>query len=187
MSTIWNETIINVLQRIKFNSVQLHRKHTKRFLEYQSISRIFDLPVIIFSVFSASFASLQAIDTAYAVIVTTAISMFITILSSTKLYLNLSSNINNEIFLSKSYYILSINIYKMLAIKPLDQSPSTFLDACFSEYTKLTEQSSLLSKDIKKDLLTIDDYFNTGDYNDMASLSSSGSSNNIILTNNDEL
>ena len=57
----------------------------------------------------------------------------------------------------------------------------------FSEYTKLTEQSSLLSKDIKKDLLTIDDYFNTGDYNDMASLSSSGSSNNIILTNNDEL
>ena len=131
MSTIWNETIINVLQRIKFNSVQLHRKHTKRFLEYQSISRIFDLPVIIFSVFSASFASLQAIDTAYAVIVTTAISMFITILSSTKLYLNLSSNINNEIDLSKSYYILSINIYKMLAIKPLDQSPSTFLDACF--------------------------------------------------------
>ena len=34
--------------------------------------------------------------------------MFITVLSSTTLYLNLTININNETDLAKSYYILSL-------------------------------------------------------------------------------
>jgi len=115
--------------------------------------------------------------------------MFITILSSTKLYLNLSSNINSEIDLSKSYYILSINIFKMLSLKPSDQNPVAFLDTCFSEYTKLTEQSSIMNKNIKKDLLTVDEYFEglKNDSSSDGSLSSKGSFNNIIITDFNEL
>jgi hypothetical protein len=150
------------------------------------MSRLFDVPIIIFSVFSASFTSLNVINPDYGVIITTSISMMITILSSIKLYLNLSSNINDEVALSKSYYILSINIFKMISLKPQEQNAKIFLDTCFSEYTKLTEQSSLLHKNIKKDLLTIND-FNVDD-NSSSTLSSSGSSNNILLNNeNNEL
>ena len=154
MSFSWSEDIINILQRIKFNSVQLNKKHTEAYKSFQTMSRYFDLPVIVLSVFSSSFQSLGAIDPTYATMLTTAVSMFIAILSSTKLYLNLTTNINNEIDLSKSYYILSINIYKMLSLRPTDQNPRLFLDECFSEYTKLIEQSSILIKDIKRDLLT---------------------------------
>jgi hypothetical protein len=83
--------------------------------------------------------------------------MAITILSSIKLYLNLSNNINDEIQLSKAYYILSINIFKQVSLKQGDAK--IFLEESFNEYSKLTEQSSILHKNIHKDLLTINEFF----------------------------
>ena len=154
---IWTDTIINLLQRIKYNSMLLHHKHRHRYMKYRTISKYFDLPIIVMSVFSSSFPSLNVISPDYQNIITTAISMAITILSSTKLYLNLSNNINSEIDLSKAYYILSINIFKMIMLKPSDQNPNTFLDASFEEYSKLIETSSLLFKHIIKDLLNIEE------------------------------
>ena len=120
------------------------------------------------SVFSSSLPSLNVISPDYQNIITTAISMAITILSSTKLYLNLSNNMNSEIDLSKAYYILSINIFKMIMLKPFDQNPNTFLDASFAEYSKLIETSSLL--------LNIDEYFKDGKISDDTSSLSSDSS-----------
>jgi len=186
MTFIWTENIINILERIRFNSTQLNKKHSTQYKAFNSLSRWFDLPIIFCSVFSASFQSLGAINPTFGTMITTIISMFITILSSTKLYLNLSSNINNEIDLSKSYYILSINIFKMLSLKPVDQNPRLFLDECFSEYTKLIEQSSILIKDIKKDLLTINEINRGNSFSD-SSIESNESSNNIIITSQFEI
>jgi hypothetical protein len=151
---MWTEEILDILERIRFNSVQLNHRHTKQYKQYNDLTKWFDLPIIICSVFSSSFQTLNAVQPQYATSITTAISMFITILSSTKLYLNLASNINTEIDLSKSYYILSINIYKTMSLKP-DEDARAYLDSCFAEYTKLIEQSNILIKDIHKDLLTI--------------------------------
>lgn len=153
----WSDEIINILQRIRMNSIALNKKHVTRFIYFNSISKYFDIPIIIFSVFSASFTSLDVINSYYNTIITTSISMTITILSSIKLYLNLSNNINDEIQLSKAYYILSINIYKQLTLRQGD--PKLFLEESFSEYSKLIEQSSILYKNINKDLLTINEYF----------------------------
>jgi hypothetical protein len=151
---MWTEEILDILERIRYNSVQLNHRHTKQYKQYNDLIKYFDLPIIIFSVFSSSFQTLNVVEPKYSTTITTAISMAITILSSTKLYLNLASNINTEIDLSKSYYILSINIYKTMSLKP-EEDARAFLDECFSEYTKLIEQSNILIKDINKDLLTI--------------------------------
>ena len=153
----WSDEIINILQRIRMNSISLNKKHISKYIYYNSLTRYFDIPIIVFSVFSASFTSLSVINSYYNTIITTSISMTITILSSIKLYLNLSNNINDEIALSKAYYILSINIYKQLTLKQGD--PKIFLEESFSEYSKLIEQSSILYKNINKDLLTINEYF----------------------------
>jgi hypothetical protein len=152
----WTDDIINILQRIRINSTALNKKHVSRYIYYNSISKYFDIPIIIFSVFSSSFTSLDVIASYYNTIITTSISMIITILSSIKLYLNLSNNINDEIQLSKAYYILSINIYKNIIMK--QGNPKIFLEETFGEYTKLIEQSSILYKNIHKDLLTINEY-----------------------------
>jgi hypothetical protein len=175
----WSDEIINILQRIRVNSVALNKKHIARYIYYNSCSRYFDIPIIVFSVFSSSFTSLNVIETYYNIIITTSISMVIAILSSIKLYLNLSNNINDEIQLSKSYYILSINIYKQLVLKQGD--PKIFLEESFSEYSKLTEQSSILYKNISKDLLTINEYFK----DDKGSLLSLKSTDSTISSDED--
>jgi hypothetical protein len=175
----WTDNIINILQRIRMNSVALNKKHVSRYIYFNSISKYFDIPIIICSVFSSSFTSLDVIDPAMNTIITTSISMLITILSSVKIYLNLSNNINDEIQLSKSYYILSINIFKQLAIRQGD--PKIFLEECFSEYSKLMEQSSILYKNIHKDLLTINEYFK-----DELSTPQISSNNSYISSSSDE-
>jgi hypothetical protein len=174
----WGDELINLLHRIRINSIALNKKHIKRYKYFNSTQKYFDIPIIVFSVFSASFTSLSVINSYYNTIITTSISMAITILSSIKLYLNLSNNINDEIALSKAYYILSINIYKQLTLRQGD--PKLFLEESFSEYSKLIEQSSILYKNINKDLLTINEYFKKEDkkeiYTDFSSSSNSYSS-----------
>jgi hypothetical protein len=193
----WSDEIINILQRIRMNSISLNKKHISKYIYYNSLTRFFDIPIIVFSVFSASFTSLDVINSYYNTIITTSISMAITILSSIKLYLNLSNNINDEIALSKAYYILSINIYKQLTLRQGD--PKLFLEESFSEYSKLIEQSSILYKNINKDLLTINEYFKNETknkkelYTDFSNSSNSYSSNesdspksrNILISDND--
>ena len=155
MPFLWDKDIINILERIRHNSIKLNESHTTRYLQFAQLLKYFDLPIIICSVFSSSFSSTGLVNPEYSQMISVIISMFITILSSIKLYLNLTNNINNEIDLSKSYYILSINIYKILILKPIDMNPRLFLDEQFAEYSKLIEQSSIILKNSKKDLLTI--------------------------------
>jgi len=166
------------------NAVQLNKKHTQRYVYFNSIAKYFDIPIIVLSVFSSSFTALGVIEPKYATVITTSISMIITILSSIKIYLNLSSNINDEISLSKGYYILSINIYKTINLRPNDLDIKTYIETTYNEYCKLMEQSSVLYKNIHKDLLTINDYFD--DSLNTPTSSKQGSCDGSISSSSDE-
>jgi hypothetical protein len=183
---MWSKDIVDVLQKIRKNSYSLHRKHTKRYIEYKALSRYFDLPVIVLSVFSSSFSSLNVIDDRNKNLITTSISMFIAVLTSIKLYLNLNNTINDENSLSKDYYILSIDIYKILNLDEENRNcdAEQFLNESYSKYVKLTEQSTILYKNIKRDELTID---MTGFNSCGSSISSNDSPKNIILSSCNEL
>lgn len=183
-TTSWNDAYINILQRIRMNAVQLNKKHTQRYVYFNSIAKYFDIPIIVLSVFSSSFTALGVIEPKYATVITTSISMIITILSSIKIYLNLSSNINDEISLSKGYYILSINIYKTINLRPNDLDIKTYIETTYNEYCKLMEQSSVLYKNIHKDLLTINDYFD--DSLNTPTSSKQGSSSGSFSSSSDE-
>ena len=151
----WNDNVMTLLDKIRLNSYQLSEKHRKRYIEFNSISKYFDLPVIVCSVFSSSFSSLNSVPVQKTQMITTTISMFIAVLTSIKLYLNLSSNINDEIALSKDFYILSVNIFKITQLKESDRhiDPLEFVNSCYAQYIKLIEASSLLRHNIKKDEL----------------------------------
>lgn len=181
----WTRDIIDVLQKIRKNAYSLHRKHTKRYIEYKAMSRWFDLPTIVLSVFSSSFSSLNVIDEQNKNLITTVISMFIAVLTSIKLYLNLNNTINDETSLSKDYYILSIDIYKILNLNEANRNcdAEQFLSDCYSKYVKLTEQSTILYKNIRRDELTIDMSMFSSD----SSFSSNDSPKNILITSCDNL
>lgn len=182
---VWTRDIVDVLQKIRKNSYSLHRKHTKRYIEYKALSRYFDLPTIVLSVFSSSFSSLNVIDDQNKNLITTLISMFIAVLTSIKLYLNLSNVINDENSLSKDYYILSIDIYKILNLDEENRNvdAEAFLSECYSKYVKLTEQSTILYKNIKRDELTID----VSNFSSNSSFSSNDSPKNILIVEQNNL
>ena len=114
--------------------------------------------------------------------ITTSISMFIAVLTSIKLYLNLSSNINAEIQLSKDFYILSVDIFKIIHLKEEDRIiiPLDFLNQSYASYIKLIETSSLLQHGIKKDELA---EINISDYLSQKSISSSSEGTLNVLEN----
>ena len=187
--TNWNDEILLLLDKIRINSYTLSEKHRKRFIKFTSLSKYFDIPIIVCSVFSSSFSSLGSVPPDNSQIITTSISMFIAIITSIKLYLNLSNNINDEIALSKEFYILSVSIYKLSQLREEDRHipPLEFLNSCYNQYIKLIEQSTLLRNSLKKDTLVdinIKKYLNSS----ASSLSiQSNSSDNILINQVNEV
>jgi hypothetical protein len=184
----WNNEIISLLDKIRINSYTLSEKHRRRFVKFTSLSKYFDLPVIVCSVFSSSFGSLGSVPADRSQMITTAISMFIAVITSMKLYLNLSNNINDEIALSKEFYILSVSIFKILQLREEDRHipPLEFLNQSYSQYIKLIEQSSLLRHTLRKDMLInidIKKYLESSP----SSTSSINSFENIIITTSTEV
>ena len=181
--TDWNPKLTGVLEKIRLNSIFLSEKHRHRYLESKALLKYFDLPVIVCSVFSSSFIGLKTVPAHRAQLVTTAISMFIAILTSIKLYLNLQNLITEEVALSKDFYILSVEIYKVLSLQESDRgvSPNQFLNDCYSRYVKMIEISTLLKINIRKDeLVKIDVNYGGSD-------TSSINSENILITDQNEV
>lgn len=175
----WDFQTISLLNKIRLNSIILSNKHRLIGLYYQKISRYFDVPIIILSTFSSSIGSIDYMPDGDKGQINLFISMMITIMTSIKLYLNITSNLNQEIELSREFYILAIDIFKHLNLVNNRPVAHDYLNECYSQYIKLTEKSNLHNKIKKDELLRLDD-------DDNMSSSSSSSSLNVIITEQNE-
>lgn len=173
---MWNEQIKLILDKIRLNSIKLANKHRSTALSYERVSRFFDLPIIIMSTVSSSLGSNTMVKDDDKASINLFISMVITILTSIKLYMNITSNMNVEIQLSRDYYVLSIDIYKNLNL-PVESRPdaSQYLNECYSQYVKLIEQSTLNNQIKKDELIKVD----LDDNESVTTMSSSSSSSSI--------
>ena len=153
----WDDETIKILDKIRLNSIFLSEKHRRKFFLYKSISKYFDIPIIILSVFASSFAvgSQQYLEQNLISLISCSISILITIISSIKIYLNLDNILKNELEMSKSFYLLSIDIYKTLHICPDKRQTKAldYLNDIYVKYSKLYEKSHLLKKRFKNDML----------------------------------
>jgi hypothetical protein len=184
----WNYEITAMLNKIRLNSTKLSNKHRNIALQYQRASRLFDLPIIVMSTFSSSIGNISYITSLNdKSMINLFISICITILTSIKLYLNITSNLNNEILLSREFYILSIDIFKNLNLRIENRqgNGNEYLNECYNNYIKLCEKSNLSHKIKKDELLKIDQEID--DEESISTISSNSSSSsltprNIILT-----
>lgn len=154
----WTPDIIEILKKIRINSFLMSIKHREIYQENKNCSQYFDLPTIVLSIFSSSLMSFSSVPLDKKIIVNTSISMFIAILTSIKLYLNLNTVIQDSETLSHQFYLLSINIYKMLELSEINRKydGNQFLNDSYNEYIKLLDSSALLKKSIRCDALTDD-------------------------------
>jgi hypothetical protein len=181
MNNSWNSNIIEILENVRVNAVNLSEYHRRNYFYYKSLSNYFDIPIIIISTIAGSFSvgADQYLKQNNISLISCLSSMTITILGSIKLYLNISQNLENESSMAREFYVLSVEIFKMISL-PTNQRNSNgieFLNSKYSQYIKLYEESNLLKVKYKKDTLTKIDKNLIAEFNIIKSNSSSMSSN----------
>jgi len=158
----WSEEVMVVLEKIRINSVNLSEYHRRRFFHFKGFSKYFDLPVLILSSLSASFSvGMQAYLEQHIIsAVSCFIALLVSIITSIKLYLNISDSMQSELKMSRAFYTLAAEIYKTTSLLAHDRGANglEFLNSKFTTYTKLMESSNLLKRKFRMDkLLPLDD------------------------------
>jgi hypothetical protein len=144
----WDSSVVDFLDSIRRKCSTLSLKHTSYFFYYNRLSNFFDIPIIILSTLSASFAvgTGDFLAQSYISLVNCGVSMIVAILSSIKLYFNLSTNKANELEISKAFYVLSLDIQKILhlpiELRKVEQLE--FLNTIYDSYIVLIQKSSLI-------------------------------------------
>jgi hypothetical protein len=158
------ETLLN---KIRLNSIQLSKKHTINYLYYKHVSKYFEIPTIILSVFLGSFSvgSDYFLKQELISIVSCLISIIITILTSIKLYMKINESLSIEQELSIKYKILSLEIFKFLSLNIQQRGIQEieFLNKIYGNYIKLIELSEIIFNDKKDHLIKIDFLDNESD------------------------
>lgn len=156
-----SDDIENILDRIRRNSIQLNYAHKKKYEMLKNKLVYFRLPTIclsainsVFSVGLNSYMPQQQVS-----VINCLISLVCGIIVSVELYLQIEKAMSIEYDVSKSYYLLSIEIQRFLLTdrpnRTIDCMP--FLDKTYNQYSKLFENSRLLKKSIHDNLTDLKD------------------------------
>jgi len=151
-----SDDIENILDKIRRNSIQLNYAHKTKYEKLKNKLVYFRLPTIclsainsVFSVGLSAYMKQQDVS-----VINCLISLVCGIIVSVELYLQIEKAMSVEYDVSKSYYLLSIEIQRFLLTqrnnRTIDCAP--FLDKSYNQYTKLFENSRLLKKSIHDNL-----------------------------------
>ena len=159
-NSIWSDDIESVLDNIRKNSAILSSEHKKEYIRLKGFLKFFRLPVIILSGINSVFSIglNNYLNQGDVSLITCLISLTCGIITSVELYLGLQKSMDSELTISRDFYLLSIDIYKTLQLKRENRNidGSAYLDSCLSTYSKLFENSNVLTKSIKDELVKID-------------------------------
>jgi hypothetical protein len=156
LPSTWNEQNFAILERMRKNCVMYSKLHRKEFLRYQKQLKYFKIPVIFFSAINSviSVGVTDYLDQRYISITSCGLALLCGIITSVELYLGINSNMVNELEKSREFYLLSVRIFKELALDVLQrQDAKTFLEQALGEYMKLIEHSNITNKKIPVDEL----------------------------------
>lgn len=158
----WTQDKEEVLEGIRQNSILLSEYHKQRYYYYKGYLKYFRIPNIILSAFNSVFSVgltpyVQNQNTIS--MITCLISLTIGIISSLELYLSIQNNMERELIASKDFYLLGIDIYKVLKLNRENRvgNPNIFMDDKYKNYCKLIENSNIINKHLKDQLAPIDE------------------------------
>ena len=156
---LWTPDIENVLNNIQKNCVLFYNAHRERYLQLKTSMNYFRIPMIIISaVNSVLSVGLQNYVEQNAISgINCLLSLLCGLLGSIELYLAIESQMESENYISIQYYLLSIDIYKTLSLKPENRQVDafSFLYQKYATYIKLIENSYIVNKQIHDNLSTI--------------------------------
>jgi len=156
MENDWTEDIERVLEKIRQNCVVLSNEHKTQYFYLKYILQFFRLPVIIISgINSVISVGMTGYMEQSAISITTCIlALTCSIIGSIELYLAIQKGMENELASQQAYYLLGVDIFKNLSLarehRPIPAKE--YLDKCYNEYVKLTENSNAVIKNLEDKL-----------------------------------
>jgi hypothetical protein len=160
-NTDWGRDIESILENIRVNSVILSNAHKQRYFYLKSWLKYFKIPSIIFSAINSVIAIglSNYMKQDLVSVINCLISLIIGVLNSIELYIGVEKEMSIELVVSKDYYLLSVNIFKILNLDRANRNidGGAFLDSCLSTYSKLFENSCVLQKKVLDKLTVIDE------------------------------
>ena len=148
-TTSWTSDIDGILEKIRLNCVAMSKEHKTKYFYLKHVLQYFKLPIIIVSAFNSAFSvCLQPYTEQQNIsVINCALALLCSIIGSIEIYLGLSKGVEDEILISKEYYLLSINIYKILSLE-VNNRPSDsriILEGFWNDYSALIDKSRLLN------------------------------------------
>ena len=156
----WTTDIETILEKIRTNSIQLSKAHKNRYFYLKHILLYFRMPIIVISGFSSiiSVGFQSYIPQSQISIITCLLSLLCSIIGSIELYLAIQTQMESELISSKDFYLLSIDIFKMLALdrahRPMEGSD--YLADKYKDYCEFFKKSNTISKKMDDKLIHFD-------------------------------
>jgi len=150
-----------ILDKIRTNSSLLSAYHRKRYITLKSRLKYYRIPIIVISAInSVGAVSLQGfLGQTYISLINMFLSLLVGIVGSIEMFYQITRQMEVELVGSKDFYVLSIDIYKYLALERIKRAgeEKIFLADCWTRYTKLVETSYILKKKIEDKLTEMPD------------------------------
>ena len=173
----WSPDVEGVLEAIRQNSVIMSKQHKDRYLYLKGLLRYFKIPIIILSAVNSviSIGMQPYMQQANISVMTCLLALTCGIVGSIELYLGIQAGMECELASSKEFYLLSVEIFKVLYLQPEHRSVNghIFLDEKYKTYTQLITDSNVLLKKVCDRLAPLP-------IGDLSSLSSGHSSMTIL-------
>jgi hypothetical protein len=152
----WSDGIEYVLSEISKNASLMSEYHKKRYYYFKGHLKYFRIPTIVFSAMNSVFSvGLQPYCPQSIIsLICCFISLVCGIISSVELFLSVQATMETELISSKDFYLLSIDIFKILSLERANRmvNANSYLDDKYQTYCKLIENSNLLDQKITHEL-----------------------------------
>jgi len=161
MDNDWSQDIETILENIRVNAVLLSKEHSKSYFNLKNNLQYYRLPVIILSGLNSiiSVGTQPYLPQPTISVMTCLIALICSIIGSIELYLSIQKSMELELVVSKEYYLLAVDIYKVLSLerehRPIPAKD--YLEKIYTEYRKLKENSNLLLKKMPDKMTPVGD------------------------------
>ena len=152
-SETWSPGIEYILEEIRLNSIDMSNYHKDKYYYFKGYLKYFRIPTILFSAMNSVFSvGLQPYCPQPTIsLLCCLISLICGVISSIELFLSIQNTMENELTSSKDFYLLSVDVFKMLSLEHNTRmvNGKIYLDETYQTYCKLIENSNLVTTEIK--------------------------------------
>lgn len=155
----WSTDIEHSLERLRIICLLRSKYHKHNYLKMISLLKYFRIPIIILSATSSVFnvALTPYMPQQYLSLLCCFISLVAGLIGSIELFLQIQKTMETDLLNSKDFYLISIDIAKMLQLNRNNRNCSgrIYLDDKFNLYKKLVESSVITDNEIHDNIISL--------------------------------